>query len=99
MVPVAASQVHQGVVKGRSVCARNRNIVNTLPEMKNNKIGSRRIYLLSVIMPMSKMRKVEARKLAGNEFVRSHTVRKEKGTIALPMRVQPIRIPMILWSS
>jgi len=67
----------------------------TEAEMKNNKIGSSRMYLLRVIVPISKISKAEAIKLADRFLVRSHTEVNANGIMKTPMRVQPPRIPHI----
>ena len=86
--PVAASQIHQGFEKGLEWRERNCDIVQTAPEMKKSRIGSRRMYRLRVITPMSKRRIRPARVEAVRLLVNCHTVRKEKGTMAQPSRVQ-----------
>ena len=54
---------------------------------------SSRMYLLRIRTPMSKMRKQAVR-----EWVKFHTVRKQKGTTAQPSSVQPPRMPRKGWS-
>lgn len=73
-------------------------MVHTAPDMKKRRMGSRRIYLLRVMIPMSKTMMTPARAEAEREPVSCHTVRKEKGTMAQPRRVQPSLIPSQLWS-
>ena len=86
--PVAASQSHQAFENGFEWTERNWDIVQTDPEMKKSRMGSRRMYLLRVMIPMSKRRMRPARADAVRLPVNCHTVKKEKGTMAQPRRVQ-----------
>jgi len=53
---------------------------------------------LSVMIPMSKTKMIPAKVEAIRLPVNCQTVKKEKGTIAQPSRVQPSLIPSQLWS-
>merc|ERR1719483_235245 len=66
IAPVAVSQIHQEGVKG-SRTPLNCAMVNTDPEMKKRSMGSRRMYLLRMRTPMSKIRKADAMEAAVSE--------------------------------
>ena len=97
MAPVAVSQAHHDVENGCLIVL-NWDMAKKEPDMKNRSIGSRRMYLFRMRTPMSNMRSQAARKEAVSELVKFQTVRKQKGTMAQPSRVQPPLIPSQLWS-
>merc|ERR1719186_1472492 len=93
--PVIANHIHQRCEKGSFTRVLNLNMAATEAEIKNNKIGSNRMYLLRAIMPISNISRVEAIKLADRFLVRSHTEVNANGMMKTPMRVQPPRMPHI----